>query len=423
MSHNEETANTHGVASVLDSGDEEQLSMILGSRERIRKAGVIRAGVKILKGTPSAEDRKAFDDLEKKGLSYDDIDRALGGMPKSAKTKLRPTNVDHFVVRECDFQRPTDAQFIRDNYADPDGKVRRIPIWLTQSDILSVIPHNFRAFDGGQNVRAASFYENGKLKFKYLPKGVAANAANWKVAEVNEDEQHAVDFVSKACGFQVQFGGLYRVNVVGLKTFGECIIPTRSWYGLGDAVAILKRVRTILGRFDGLVDGKHFLELVKVPESVKTPDGKTVTQHIITIDAAVDPMVLAQHAERASFRGRQAIDILNGIGTETGSGDNFSTPADLSPSPLPPDPVESESGPSPEVTGAIAAIKTLVPGMPDDHLSCFAHVALGHSMTTASVDVLRSLYRKIRDEIEATDLEAFALYCKNLFNDEKGTGN
>ena len=420
----EETANTHGAQNVIESGDEHQVQMILGSRERIRHAGIIRAGRKTLKGQQSPEIKNRFAELEAKGLSYDDIDRELGGEPKSRRSKLRPVNCDHFVVRACDFRNPSDADFITENYADADGLVRRIPIWFTMDQIDKVIPHNFRAFDGSGKVRAASFYdEHGNLAFKYLEKGAREiRDDSWKVI-VTEDP----DEVSKLCGYQVQFGGMYRVNVVGLRTIGEVIVPTQSWYGLGDAVAVLKRIQAILGRSSGLVNGDHFLELVKVPETVKTPDGKMQTQWIITIDAAVDPMELARHAEQAATRGMSAIGLLNaGAPKKT----RKATEPDLTPVEVVEeheDPVESSAKneqnrhqePQTECERGVSAICSLISGRIEKQLiDAFTRNTLGCNLEEVTDSaILRNHYKLIRSNVDA-ELSAFTKYCQELLENE-----
>ncbi len=300
--------NVNAIANIIETGEVEEAQMILGDREKIRYSGIIRAGVKIPKNSCSTADKELFKKLEAEGLPYDEIDRKIGGEPKSAKSKLFPTNCDHFVIRPCDFKREADADYILDNFADPDGHVRRIPIWLTMADIKSAIPHNFRAFDGSGSVRAVSDYQDGQLVLRYIPTGIKgpAKKEDWKTAPFNPDKPPA------DAPKGIQFGGLYKVNIPGLRGLGEIVVPTRSFYGMGDAVGQLKRVRSLLGRFNGLLNGQPFLELCKVAEIVKTPDGKKQKQYIITIELSIDPMELARHAEKLMERGPAAIAMFNG---------------------------------------------------------------------------------------------------------------
>ena len=308
---------TNSLVNVIETGDTEEVAMILGHKEKIRCAGIVRPGIKVLKKGAKPEEIAKFKQMEAEGYGYDQIDIALGGKPKTATSRLFPSNSDYFVVRDCDFKKPGDAQFIRKNYADPDGKVRRFPVWFTQGQIDRVMPHGFKAFDGNGHVRCFSFYNDaGDLCFRYVPKAVAnpkkglvAEGGDWLILD-SDDE----DAASKACGYKVSFGGMYRVNVKGLRGLEEVIIPTKSWHGLGYSVATLRRVRSILGRFDGLVNGAPFFELCKVQEEVTTPDGKKQDQWLVTLELSVDPIELAQYAEPTAVAARasRAMQMFSG---------------------------------------------------------------------------------------------------------------
>jgi hypothetical protein len=305
MSDNETTDNTTGISGIIENGDADEVRMILGDRTRVRHAGMVRPGIKRPVQACTDAQKKLYQQMLDEGHGFRAIDEAmlkLEAKGSSRKSCLTPQNADYFTVRGEDFRRPSDADFIVKNYGDADGKVRRIPIWLPSGDLDAVIPHNFRAFDGAGNLRCVSFYDGDVLKFRYLKKEtkLPAKEADWLI--LNTDDE---DKATAACGYKVQFGGAYRVFVPGLKTAGEVVVPTRSWYGLSDAVALLKRVRGILGRFNSLLDGEPFLELVKVAENVRH-EGKVVKQWIATLDLTVDPMVLARYAEPQQQAARAA---------------------------------------------------------------------------------------------------------------------
>ena len=298
-----------GVHHLIETGDENEVAMILGHKDRLRCGGVIRTGVKVPKASCSPEIKKRFAELEAQGLGYDDIDRQLGGEPKSAKSLLVPRNADFFVVRDCDFTRPVDAQTIRQRHADPDGKVRRIPVWFPLGEIDRVIPHGFRAFNGSGALIAASFYEGKNLMVRFTDAGFkgAPKRDDFKVAPFDPEKMvNAKGDPVTPSGIKLDFGGFYKFNVPGLRGFDEIVVPTRSWYGMSYSVALLRRVRQILGRFDGLLNGEPFFELVKSPEEVKTPDGKRQTQFIPVLELAVDPMELARYAEPMAVAARAA---------------------------------------------------------------------------------------------------------------------
>jgi hypothetical protein len=291
----------------FETGGYEDVCMFLGKRDKIRPTGTIHGGAKVPKNSCTEAEKAKFKQLEAKGMDYDEIDKAIGGVPKSAKSKLYPTNIDYFVIRDSDFKRPQDAQFIREHFADADGKVRRIPIWLTTGDIDTAIPLSHRAFDGGNNLRAYSFYEGTTLMLKYVPTSVGPvpKKEDWITTEFDPDKPPA-DGPNR-----IKFGGMFKFNVQEIPGAGEIVVPTQSWNGLGDAVAVLRRIEAVFGRFHGLYKDKPFLELVKVNQIVKTPEGKK-PQQLVTIECSVDMAELAIHAEKKVVRGATAMNVLNG---------------------------------------------------------------------------------------------------------------
>lgn len=307
---NEATGTNEEAGEIIETGDLKEVNMILGDRERVRQAGIIRPGIKIPVSTATKEQKALYEKLNGEGVDFDTIDAEMLKLVKStARSILRPVNIDYFIARDSDFKRPSDAEFIRSNYADADGKIRRLPIWFPCNDITTSIPHNFVAFDGAHNSRCYSFYDGDQLKFKYLPKEIKGpgNPTDWKILD-SDDEDEA----TKVCGYKVSFGGRYHFYVPGVKSVGDIILPTGSWYGLGDAVAVLRRIRSVLGRYNNLYQGKPFLELVKVKQKVKTPDGKKQDQWVVTIETSVDMMELASYAENRVGRGFAGIQLLNG---------------------------------------------------------------------------------------------------------------
>lgn len=302
--------HTSAIALAVESEDLENVRMILGDRENIRPKGLIRAGVKVPKKACSETEIKLFKELEAKGLDYNEIDRKMGGEPKTARSKLTPRNVDHFIIRDNDFNNPADAQMVRSKYADPDGQVRRVPIWFKTSDISRVMPHSFKAYDAAENVRAYSSYdEEGNLVCQYVPKEIVnPKKEDWQKRPCDPDVCSQVS-AKKCC-----FGGWFRFSIPGLKGIGDIIAPTKSWYGLGNAMAVLKEVRKIQGRFDGLFQGETFMELVKVQELVKLPDGSKKNQWIITLDISIDPMEMVKQNDPKStaLRASAALRALVG---------------------------------------------------------------------------------------------------------------
>lgn len=432
--------NTNAVANIVETGDMHEVAMILGSRERIRHAGVIRPGIKIPLSGCSQKQKDIYVSMLDDGHGFSEIDAAMLSVADKTYTKktcLRPSNSDYFTIRDEDFKRPADAQYIRKNYSDSDGKVRRIPCWLPFSDIEKVIPHNFRAFNAG-GLRCVSFYDEGRLKFKYLPKGfvTAPKPEDWLVLD-SDDEDKA----TKACGIDVKFGGMYRVYVPGTRGAGEIVCPTQSWYGLGESVGVLKRVRSILGRFDGLFNGNAFFELCKVAETVKNPEGKRVQQWIVTLELMVDPMELARYAEPSAVvaRSATAMQLLTGKrnGTPSESPCHIGPYVPVPGGFIPPDEaglpeiplnlpsatnVASESGASPEslATNQVA-IDALVKLIAPAHLfladieTLYAASYKGAIMSDATLEELRAFYGVVAVQLKSHS-EQFISDVKALRN-------
>lgn len=319
-----EQSNTIGVATVLESGDLGEVQMILGDRHRVRPAGIVRPGIKVPTAGCSKEQLAKYEAMLAAGASFDAIDQELISMAgKTAKRSyLRPSNADHFTVRAEDFRNPADAQRLLDLYADEaDGKIRAFPVWFPKGEIAQCIPHNFRGFVGGGVIRYASFYgEDGALRCRWIDGDAWAKLQKENRGPKRDDyaERHCPgleepekcpDYKAKRC----RFGGLYRCNVPGVSGIGEVIIPTNSWYGLGDAVANLRRVREVFGRIHGLFHGKPFLEVRKVQEEVRH-EGQRGTQWIITVVPCVDMMELAAANEPGAIAGRalEALSMLSG---------------------------------------------------------------------------------------------------------------
>jgi hypothetical protein len=107
-----------------------------------------------------------------------------------------------------------------------------------------------------------------------------------------------------------------KFHVAGLNSFDEVVCVSRSWNGASFSVALLRRIRSILGRFDGLLNGNPFLQLSKVQEEVKDPKGNKVTQYIpvFELNKNVNPMELARYAEPQAVvaRARNAMSALAG---------------------------------------------------------------------------------------------------------------
>jgi hypothetical protein len=179
------------------------------------------------------------------------------------------------------------------------------------SERHKAIPHAFTAFGGGGDLRCVSFYnEQGKLNFRYLPRGVKSPAKpeDWKILDSDDDAE-----ATKLCGLKVSLTGAYHIQIPGIRSVGGVLVNTKSWYGLSDAMAVLAEVRLARGSFSGLFNGEPFFEMVKVQQTMKV-EGKTTKQWIVTLELTVDMMELVRYSEpqAVAARAANALQMLTG---------------------------------------------------------------------------------------------------------------
>ena len=182
---------------------------------------------------------------------------------------------------------------------------------------------------------------------------------------------------------------------------GQIILPTNSWFGLGDAIANLNMVREVYGRFNGLFNGKPFLELCKVQEEVKIPGGGKQKQWIPTIVPTVDMMELAQHCDPASIRNRAA-EAHSLLGKRK-------------------DPEAVKEGE--DTAEAVRALKGLADraGLPMDKIESYIErdftAVSGVSFEDMSVDEIRTVYAEIHARLKK-DKGEFVQYVCDVHQEE-----
>ena len=95
--------NTNAVVNITETGDLHEVAMILGSREHIKPAGVIRPGIKIPLGNCSQAQKDLYARMLDDGHGFSDIDTAMLKIADKSYTKktcLRPSNSDCFTIRD-----------------------------------------------------------------------------------------------------------------------------------------------------------------------------------------------------------------------------------------------------------------------------------------------------------------------------------
>src|SRR5689334_22728878 len=96
-----DTASSTGDENVAiyETGELKDVNMILGDRERVRHAGVVRPGIKIPVASTSQAQKDLYEKLYAEGIDFDTIDAQMLKLVKSsAKSVLRPVNIDHFII-------------------------------------------------------------------------------------------------------------------------------------------------------------------------------------------------------------------------------------------------------------------------------------------------------------------------------------
>jgi hypothetical protein len=133
--------------------NEEFLTPLLGlDDEGIKTSGIIRPGIMVLKKDSTDADRARYEQMLSRGTNWTDMAKELGD-------RLIPQNVDYFTVNGHDCLNPANADFIKKLYADPDGKVRSIPIYFPMNEWWNLIPHRLCCFGTTRGLKHRSGFE------------------------------------------------------------------------------------------------------------------------------------------------------------------------------------------------------------------------------------------------------------------------
>jgi len=416
METQETTDNTTAVSRILASNDVEGVKLILGDRERVQHAGVVRPGIKVPLASCSDKEKEIYTRMYAEGKGFDEIDAALGGnvpiqgqQGKFSKSKLRPSNCDYFRVCRSDFRNPADADMIMQKYADPaTGHLYRIPIWFPHDTLHLIVPHGYRGFGGDGSVKCYSeFDEKGQLICHYIPQAEQEAARKDKRRPQFTtricDQTTCASYEKKRC----DFGGLLRFNVPGMRSLGGVIMPTTSIHGLSEIIASLKSLLNpdLFGRFSGLFNGEPFLELCKFQKEVTAPDGSRQVQWVPTVELSVDPMELARHAERKLERGAMALRMFNDKPTAEAFAAQHITPT---PAAVTPEPQTTEAttgaaaGPDPAIQQAMDAIHALATKhqLTAEEADAWLKKQIGES---PDINTLRTFYADFRTLLATPD--------------------
>ncbi|MBI5327023.1 MAG: hypothetical protein HZB80_01855 [Deltaproteobacteria bacterium] len=317
----ENVDHTTGVIKTLENGGAEEVEMLLGSSFQLRRSGVIRPGIMVLKSGCSDKDTALYNHMVKEGgHDWDDIERSLGN-DKNGKSKLVPKNVDYFTIHPKDCINPADAETIHRLYAAPDGKLRSFPVWFPVNEWWNIIPHSLRCFGSEQGLKYKGVIRDGRMICEHRSRETknvkrTFRSDTWVERPCNPEE--CSEYQSGAC----KFGGAINFYIPGIKGLGIWTIPTTSIYSLISIKSALELVLNMPGgRVAGLFDGKPIFKIRKVLATRyrREPDGtkKRTQQWEITLDSDIDLAEIAASLEtpRALARGEKAAALLEGKNT------------------------------------------------------------------------------------------------------------
>jgi hypothetical protein len=311
--------NTTSVARILEDGDEEYIasvSTLLGPEYRLQRGGVIRPGIMKPKNNCTDDDKAKYEAMLAEGATWDEIDRALG-VDGRGKSKLVPSNVDYFSVRPRDCVNQKHAQKIHDMYADPDGKLRELPVIFPVNEWWKIIDHSLRCF-GQSGIRFRSKFKevycnNQKdavrvCQYPMEEAGKVFGGRKW--AERPCDPDTCREYQSGEC----KFGGTLSFYIPGISGIGVWVLPTTSWYSLLNIKSALQYIAGVTnGQLAKLFykDDPLFL-LQKVCREISVVDPKTGKatrreQWLINLDVSVDMASLIQYYKQQQIADRAQI--------------------------------------------------------------------------------------------------------------------
>lgn len=326
------TDNTSSVAKALESEDEEYISSIatlLGPKFSYPRAGVIRPGVMRLKKGCSKEEAALCEKMKEEGSTWDDIDKALGA-DQQGKSKLIPENVDYFTVHRNDCVNPRHADEIMKQYADPDGKLRSIPVWFPVNEWWNIIPHGLHCYGGSVGIRYRSSFKTVKndlgkvvdmIRVCEYPLPVEKGKRIFGGRQWSErscDPEACSEYQNGEC----KFGGVIQFFIPGISGLGIWVLPTTSWYSLLSIKSTLEVVRNITnGRIARLFvknedRAETFFVIKKIKQAVASIDIKTGQpvkreQYLIALNTQLDTMELVLNYDNPVLQGTKALSILN----------------------------------------------------------------------------------------------------------------
>jgi hypothetical protein len=313
-----------------DYDDEEFFTPLLGADDdNVKTLGVIRPGIMVLKKSCEQADVERYERLLVQGTSWTDMAKEFGD-------KLIPQNVDYFTAHRHDCINPANADLIRELYADPDGKIRSIPVYFPMNEWWNIIPHRLCCYGLTKGLKHRSGFEyerddRGRIADYRMvcetPEDLEAGkklfgGRAWMRKPC--DPESCLEYQKEEC----RFSGRIYFMIPGIKGMGSFVVPTKSWYSMKRLKKTLRDMYQLTnGRIAYLLHGgETIFVLRKVRATIPCIDweqGETKMrqQYLIDLDVVVDPLEVAREysVEKVLQRGTRAMNMLGtGIGNTDG---------------------------------------------------------------------------------------------------------
>ena len=319
-----------------DYDNEEFFTPLLGADDdNVKTLGVIRPGIMVLKKGCEQADLERYDELLAQGTSWTDMAKELGD-------KLIPQNVDYFTANRHDCINPANADLIKKLYADPDGRIRSIPVYFPMNEWWNIIPHRLCCYGLTKGLKHRSGFEyerddRGRIADYRMvcetPEDLEAGkklfgGRGWMRKPC--DPESCLEYQREEC----RFSGRIYFMIPGIKGMGSFVIPTKSWFSM-------KRLKKTLCDMYQLTNGRiayllHKGETIFVLRKVKATipcidwekgETKMRQQYLIDLDVVVDPLEVAREysVEKVLQKGARAMTML-GAGVEDAGADTGADP-------------------------------------------------------------------------------------------------
>lgn len=236
------------------------------------------------------------------------------------ETRKKPKNVDYFTPDATTFDDQRDVKALLEKYADQDGHIRRLPLWLNDDDFELIAPHGLFLFQGNK-LKCRSTTQKGGLQ------------ANCTDADGNRFAKSCVpeecpDY--QASPKKCRFSGRLFFYAPGQLSPNPLMLTTSSLNGFRLLWSALMQVLRIRGRISLTHKGAPFFELIKVKKLVARKDGDKlvrVPQWLPALSLTVDPMELICDNDARTTYFAPNVPLGPSLALQIGQADPESAPA------------------------------------------------------------------------------------------------